>query len=62
MQRWLETFKGICEYAGGVLEDPPLPSLDWMRSPVLWGIWWAILILVIAAFSGQSSKFIYIDF
>lgn len=52
----------MLEYAGGVLEDPPLKWMAWMKSPLWWGIWWAVLLLLIVAFSGQSSKFIYIDF
>lgn len=54
--------KATLEYLGGVSEGPPPPSLAWMRTPLWWGIWWAMLILLIVAFSGQSSKFIYIDF
>ena len=34
----------------------------WMRSPVLWGLWWGVLILLMLAFSGQTSKFLYVDF
>ena len=62
MLQLFERVKAILEYAGGVKEDPPLPWLAWLRNPLWWGIWWAILILLIVAFSGQSSKFIYIDF
>ena len=29
---------------------------------LLWPIWWVILFAIICVFSGQSSKFIYIDF
>ena len=29
---------------------------------LIWPVWWAILLGFIAIFSGQSSKFIYIDF
>jgi len=62
MLQLFERFKTICEYAGGVQDDLPPAWLAWMRNPLWWGIWWAILILLIVAFSGQSSKFIYIDF
>ncbi len=54
--------KAVMDYLGGVNEDLPVESLAWMRSPLFWGLWWAVLVLLIAAFSGQSSKFIYIDF
>jgi hypothetical protein len=54
--------KAILEYAGGVVDQPPFPPFSWITSGLLWGIWWAVLILLIVAFSGQSSKFIYIDF
>ena len=28
----------------------------------VWGLWWTVLLAVIALTCGQSSKFIYIDF
>ncbi len=62
MLQLMEKVKAVLEYLGGVREDPPLPSLVWMKGPLWWGLWWAILILLVVAFSGQSSKFIYIDF
>jgi hypothetical protein len=54
--------KSVLEYLGGVRDEPPFESLRWMQGPLWWGVWWAVFILLIAAFSGQSSKFIYIDF
>jgi hypothetical protein len=60
--RVIELLKAVIEYIGGVREEPPLCSLRWMASPSLWGIWWAMLILIVLTFSGQTSKFIYIDF
>jgi len=52
--------KHIFEYLGGAADDKPrvLPS---PASP-WWGLWWAALIVSAIAFSGQASKFIYIDF
>ena len=47
------------EHLGG-MEDRPTPA--WMNHALFWGIWWAALILIVLAFSGQTSKFIYIDF
>ncbi|WP_377818971.1 hypothetical protein [Acidicapsa dinghuensis] len=51
----------VIEYLCGERDDaPPLLSGRWTwlaRCAV-----WAVAILLIYAFSGQSSKFIYIDF
>jgi hypothetical protein len=58
----LSKMKAILDYLGGVNGDLPVESLGWMRSPLFWCLWWATLILLIAVFSGQTSKFIYIDF
>ena len=69
--------KATVEYLGGSEEEtsllsmaaPGRPSqarLSWLasavRSPWLRGLWWAFLALLILLFSGQTSKFIYIDF
>ena len=54
--------KGGFEYLGGVTEDPPQAWPNWLRGPWWWGLWWAVLIALILTFSGQTSKFIYIDF
>lgn len=57
--RWLQH---ALEYLGGAQDAPPpgvpLPLSNWL----FWGLWWAALTLVVYVFSGQSSKFIYIDF
>jgi hypothetical protein len=58
----LNEVKAVLEYLGGVDEQLPIPSLRWMQGPLWWGIWWAALILLTLVFSGQTSKFIYIDF
>jgi hypothetical protein len=60
--RWLLEIKATLEYLGGVTEQPPGPRLGWMQEPIWWGVWWAVLILLTLCFSGQTSKFIYIDF
>lgn len=56
--RWI---KDVSEYLGGARDlSPqgfPMPPRSW-----LWGIWWGVLVCLIIAFCGQSSKFIYIDF
>jgi len=55
---WVTQF---LEYLGGSRDTPPggIPPIG---NPLLWGIWWGVLSLVIYVFCGQSSKFIYIDF
>ncbi len=48
------------EYLGGAKNLPPEPA---KQLPAwFWGIWWALLLVMAIAFSGQASKFIYIDF
>ena len=60
--QWLEKMKAVFDYLGGANKDLSIQSLAWMRGPLWWGVWWGLLVLVIVLFSGQSSKFIYIDF
>ena len=60
--RLLNNVKVMLEYLGGVTEQVPVNWLSWMQGPIWWGIWWAALILLTLCFSGQTSKFIYIDF
>jgi hypothetical protein len=52
--------KAMLEYLGGAAEAPP----DGFRplSPLALGLFWGLLLCAILVFSGQSSKFIYIDF
>jgi hypothetical protein len=56
--QWL---KHAAEYVGGERDEPP-PGLQLPLGSPVWGLWWGVLALVIAAFCGQSTKFIYIDF
>jgi len=58
----LGKIKSVLEYLGGASDDLAIPSLAWMRGSLFWAVWWGALILLIVAFCGQSSKFIYIDF
>jgi len=51
----------LLEFLGGSRDIPPR-GLPATYNPLLWGIWWGALALVIYVFCGQSSKFIYIDF
>ena len=57
----LDWLKHCCEYLQGA-EDAPPPGLKVPLTSVFWGLWWALLLAVILIFSGQTSKFIYIDF
>ena len=53
--------KAFLEYMGGASDVCP-PGAPSLSNYVAWGLWWAVLFGIILAFSGQSSKFIYIDF
>jgi hypothetical protein len=64
--KFLNSFKMVCEYLGGSLDELPagLPpdlasvlSSGWFR-----GLWWGVIAGLILLFCGQTSKFIYIDF
>ena len=55
---WL---KQAFEYVGGERDEPPR-GVRWGLPSPLWGLWWGLLLCLIAMFCGQSSKFIYIDF
>jgi hypothetical protein len=55
---WL---KHAAEYLGGERDTPPSGLPLAIHSPI-WGLWWGVLTAVIALFSGQATKFIYIDF
>jgi hypothetical protein len=56
----LERSKHWLEYIGGARDLPPTPAAQ--LPSWFWGVWWALLITVACVFSGQASKFIYIDF
>jgi hypothetical protein len=56
---WIKHF---LEYLGGSQDDPPPGFPVLLSNAWFWGLWWGVLIVVILVFSGQSSKFIYIDF
>ena len=58
---YLLWMKHAFEYLGGSRDAPPSRMLPVPGSP-LWGLWWGLLSALILLFSGQSSKFIYIDF
>ena len=52
--------KALLEYVGGAAEAPP-PGFHPL-APVVLGLFWGLLLCAILVFSGQTSKFIYIDF
>lgn len=57
----LSTFRALLEYLGGQRDDAPAflqGTLCWVARCAVW----ALAIALVYAFSGQSSKFIYIDF
>jgi hypothetical protein len=58
----LEWIQWAFEYLGGERDDPPAGLSISLGNWVFWAIWWGALALLIFVFSGQSSKFIYIDF
>jgi hypothetical protein len=56
---WL---KQLLDYLGGAVETPPVGTSWILSTSVFRGIWWGLLLVVVMLFSGQTSKFIYIDF
>lgn len=58
----LEWIKQVLEYVGGARDEPPPGFHIALGNWWFWAIWWGIMALAIYVFSGQSSKFIYIDF
>jgi hypothetical protein len=57
-----EWLKQALEYLGGEQDEPPAGFPVSLANWCFWAIWWGALALLIFVFSGQSSKFIYIDF
>lgn len=53
--------KELLERLGGARDLPEeWLSRGWVM--LAWGLWWGLLVVLILCFSGQTSKFIYIDF
>ena len=54
LKHWIELLGGARD----------LPDAWLSRTAVMlaWGLWWGLLAVLILCFSGQTSKFIYIDF
>jgi len=57
--QWLQQ---AFEYLGGSRDEAPRRFPVTLSNFIFWGVWWAGLSMLIYIFSGQSSKFIYIDF
>ena len=58
----VRSFKALLEYLGGSRDQLPEEAAPLFASAWFRGIWWTLLIVLILFFSGQKSKFIYIDF
>jgi hypothetical protein len=58
----LEWIMQLLEYLAGEVDEPPVGLPLLLKNWWFWTLWWAAMALLIFAFSGQSSKFIYIDF
>jgi hypothetical protein len=56
---WL---KQVFDYLGGAADNPPPDAPQFLTDPIFLGIWWGVLTILVVLFSGQTSKFIYIDF
>jgi hypothetical protein len=59
---WLAYFQRVLEYLGGGADAPPDGFPVTLSNFLFWGLWWCVLTGIVYIFSGQSSKFIYIDF
>jgi len=58
----LLSLKSLFDYLGGANDVPPAGVPRLLHHPIFRGLWWGFLVILIAIFSGQTSKFIYIDF
>jgi len=59
---WFDWFRESLEYLAGERDAPPSGFSVTLSNILFWGLWWSVLVGIIFIFSGQSSKFIYIDF
>lgn len=57
-----ERLKQAAEYLAGEVDEPPTGFPVAVSNWFFWGLWWGAMAVLIFIFSGQSSKFIYIDF
>jgi hypothetical protein len=58
----MKFLRELFEYIGGERDLPPPGAPAFIMSVLARSLTWVIFLLLIYAFSGQSSKFIYIDF
>jgi hypothetical protein len=54
--------KQALEYLAGEQDEAPAGFGVTLANWWFWALWWGAMLFLIYAFSGQSSKFIYIDF
>lgn len=54
--------KQVLDYLGGAVDAPPDGAPRIFSHPAFIGVMWGVLVIVIMMFSGQTSRFIYIDF
>lgn len=59
---YLFWFRQLLEYLAGEIDSPPDGFSVRLTTILFWGLWWGVLAAIVYIFSGQSSKFIYIDF
>ena len=59
--RAIHRLKAMLEYLGGQRDDAPRGFPLALRS-LAWGLGWGVLLCMIALFSGQTTRFIYIVF
>lgn len=57
----LQWITAVAEYLGGALDEPPA-GFRLALDSAIWAVWWALLVVLLMLFSGQTSKFIYVDF
>ncbi|MEK6705587.1 MAG: hypothetical protein AABZ06_07345 [Bdellovibrionota bacterium] len=57
----LNKLKTTLEIMNGA-EDFPQRYEKYIWIPIIRGIYWTVLIFIVLAFIGRSTKFIYIDF
>jgi len=58
----MDWVKQALDYLGGACDEAPSGFPIALGNWAFWALWWAGLTVLIYVFSGQSSKFIYIDF
>jgi len=60
--KFIHSLKALLEYLGGSRETLPPDLPGFLVSAWFQGLWWSFLLVLILFFSGQKSRFIYIDF